>query len=160
MAEIAKVRYPHEAIIEEIILHPMITQRELARRCGRSEYWMSCIVNSDAFKQRLEERKEELVDPIIRASVEQRLQAVAEMALDRLVDKLEGPGPHKIIDLVAAAKLGVGDRNMVNSKPAVQNNLYVVHLPAPDKTTVGWLENAQGRKPAEVIDISHSNPEP
>lgn len=161
-ATLANIRYPHEEIIDQILVNPMITQRELARRVGRSEYWMSCIVNSDAFKQRLSERKEELVDPLITASIEQRLTAVAEMALDRLMDEIERPGPKKIQDLVAAGKLGVGDRNLVNSKPAVQNNLYVVHLPSPAPDTGGWLENAQGRKSpplVDVVDISHSNPE-
>jgi hypothetical protein len=162
MPAIASVSYTHDAIIDEILARPGIAQWELAKIFGYSQAWMSIIINSDAFKERLAERKGVIVDPQIRASVEDRLDAVARMSLDKIMDKLESPGPHKIQDLVAAARLGVGDRNLVNSKPAVQNNLYVVHLPTPAPNTGNWLDNAQGRKipPAEVIDVSHTNPEP
>lgn len=157
---IAKVGYWHDAIIDAIIAQPELTQKQLAAMFSTSPQYMSVIVNCDAFKNRLAERKEELVDPVILQSVESRLDAVATSALDRLMEELERPGPKKILDLVAAAKLGVGDRNLINSKPAVQNNLYVVHLPSPAASTAEWLKNAQGRpRPAEIIDISHSNPE-
>lgn len=162
MPAIQTVKYTHDAIIDEILLNPGVSQGELALMFGYSQAWMSIIINSDAFKHRLADRKGELVDPSITASIENRLDAVARRSLDRLMEEIEKPGPKKILDLVAAAKLGVGDRNLVNSKPSVQNNLYVVHLPSPAPNTPSWLENAQGRKlplVPEVVDVSHSNPE-
>jgi hypothetical protein len=167
-SKVQKVRPWHENVIDEIIASPRITQEELARRFNTSKQYICIIVNSDAFKNRLAERREEIIDPVVSMAVESRfaslddkLNAVAASALDKLLDKLESPGPQKVSDLVLAAKVGIGDRNLVNSKPAVQNNLYVVHLPSPADSTRGWLENAQGRKtPIDVVDISHSNPEP
>jgi hypothetical protein len=160
MPAIQTVRYTHDAIIDEILLFPSISQGELSRRFGYTQAWISIIVNSDAFKERLAERKGELIDPKITATIEERLDSVARVALDKLMDKLEAPGPQKIQDLVAAAKLGVGDRNLTKVNPSIQNNLYVVHLPTPAETTKSWLESAQGRKLPLVTDISHSNPEP
>jgi hypothetical protein len=72
MATLAKIRYSHDGIIDEILLNPQITQRELAKMVGFTEGWLSICINSDAFKERLAERKGELVDPVIRASVQER----------------------------------------------------------------------------------------
>jgi hypothetical protein len=155
MPEIAKVRYTHDAIIDEIIAFPSISQGELSARFGFSQSWMSIIVNSDSFKERLEERKGELVDPKLRASVEMRLEALAKRSLDKLLERLDTQQPFTNSDLISAAKLGVGDRNQIKALPQTQNNLYVVHLPPPAKDPRAWLENSSR---GEVIDISHTNP--
>lgn len=159
MPAIATVRYTHDAIIDEILMNPAISQGEISRLFGYTQAWVSIIVNSDAFKERLAERKGELIDPKITATLEARAETVSKLALDRLMEEIERPGPKKIMDLVSAAKLGLGDR-MVKNPNVQNNNLYVVHLPSPAASTNGWLESAQGRPKAEVIDISHSNPEP
>jgi len=156
MPAIASVRYTHDAIIDDILENPAVSQCELARRFGYSQTWMSIIINSDAFKERLADRKGQLLDPEIIASVNERREAVAKLALDKLMLELERPGPKKIQDLAAAARLGI-----IDDGPKTQNNLYVVHVPTPAASTGGWLESAQGRsKPPEIIDLSHANPEP
>jgi DNA-binding MarR family transcriptional regulator len=159
MPAIASVRYTHDAIIDTILENPGVSQGDLSRMFGYTQSWMSIIINSDAFQERLAERKGELVDPRITASLEERAESVARLALDRLMDEIERPGPKKIQDLVAAAKIGLGDRMVKN--PSVQNNnLYVVALPPPAETTSAWMEKAQGRPKIDVVDISFSNPEP
>lgn len=158
MPAIATVRYTHDAIIDEILVNPAVSQGDLARLFGYTQAWISIIINSDAFKERLAERKGELVDPRITASLEARSESVARLALDKLMEEIERPGPKKIQDLVAAAKIGLGDR-MVKNPHVQNNNLYVVALPSPAENTAGWLQSAQGRR-ADIIDISHSNPEP
>lgn len=154
-----RVRYTHDAVIDTILANPSITQVELCRVFGYSENWMSIIVNSDAFKARLAERKAELIDPKIQASIEQRLEAIAKTSLNRLMDRLEMDNGRGIrtADLVAIAKLGVGDRN---NRPAVspyqQNNLYVVNLPpkAPDSST--WLQQTKAPAPQFVTRVDES----
>jgi hypothetical protein len=158
MATLAKIRYSHDGIIDEILLNPQITQRELAKMVGFTEGWLSICINSDAFKERLAERKGELVDPVIRASVQERLDAVARRALDRIIDVLDDPDPLgvkiKHADLIAMAKLGVGNKNDRPSGPVVQNNsLYVVHSPAPAQNTKDWMENVQGNTPRGVLPM-------
>lgn len=156
MPEIARVRYTHDAIIDEIIAFPSISQGELSRRFGFTQSWMSIIINSDAFQNRLAERKAEIVDPKLKASVEQRLEAVAKQSLDRLLERLDTNQPFSNSDLIAAAKLGVGDRNQRARTPETQNNLFVVQLPPPAQDRETWLRS---NSRTGVIDISHSNPE-
>lgn len=157
MSTLQKVRYPHDAMIDEIIIDPNIKQGELARRFNRTEAWISIIVNSDAFKFRLKERKAELVDPQIRASVEERLDAVAKRALDKLLDRLEGKNGPNMSDnnLIQAAKLGVGNKNALPA-PMQQNNLYVVNMPPPAKNATEWLSSTQA--PGGVPQITENSP--
>ena len=148
MPEIANVRYTHDAIIDEIIVDPAISQGELARRFGYSQAWVSIIINSDAFKSRLAERKGELVDPKIRASVEERLESLAKRSLDRLLERVESSVPLKPMELVAMAKLGAGDRMNRQPGPAVSNNLYVFTAPPVPANSREWLASSS-RAPAQ-----------
>lgn len=160
-----KVRFTHDAVIDQIIMQPEITQRELARTWGYTEAWISIIINSDSFKNRLAERKADLVDPIIVASLNERLDGLASRALDKLLDRIEGrdplaPGPVKTQDLIAAAKLGVGDRNNRPAVPSNQQNLYVVNLPPPAQNSQTWLDGSSVKqKPELVYDLSGVNRE-
>ena len=159
--QVAKVRYTHEAIIDRIIDNPSISQGELAQEFGFTQAWISIIVNSDAFKHQLRERKGEIVDPKLRASVEERLNGLASRSLDKLLERLDAGMPLKTSDLIQMAKLGVGDKNVSKNFPGVQNNLYVVQVPAPEKTREGWIASAQGtRVKPEFTDVSFVNPEP
>jgi hypothetical protein len=157
---LAKVRYTHDALIDVILANPSISQNELAATFGFSVGWMSIIINSDAFQERLRERKAELIDPKIQATIEQRLDTVARLSLDRLIDRLElnNGAALRTGDLVAIAKLGVGDKNTRPAGPAQQNNLYVVNLPPKASSSSEWLEKAQGssyapRQISQVVDV-------
>ena len=112
-----KLRYTHDAMIDEIIVNPSVSQGEIAQRFGFTETWVSIVINSDAFQEKLAERKAQLVDPKISASVEDRLAGIAARSLDRIAEKLDSPtaGNIKIMELVAIAKLGVGDRNITKN---------------------------------------------
>jgi len=147
MPEIARVRYTHDAVIDEILQNPAISQNELAKMFGYSPTWISICINSDAFQERLEERKAELVDPAIRATIAERLEAIAKRSLEKIIDRLDSPvamQAMKTQDLVSIAKLGVGDRNTRGPAPQTQNNLYVVNLPPQAADAQSWLATAGG----------------
>jgi hypothetical protein len=154
---LAKVRFYHDAIIDLILTNPSISQNELAQACGYSATWISIIVNSDSFKERLSERKAELVDPKLRATIAEKVDGAANRALDRIIDRLDSPvhGSIKTQDLVSIAKLGVAPKT---PPPPAAPNLYVVALPAPAGNSVEWLQSAQRtstpRGPSEIIDIT------
>jgi hypothetical protein len=150
---LARVRYTHDAVIDEILINPAVSQGDLAKQFGFTQAWMSIVINSDAFQNRLAERKGELIDPKIRASIQERLDAVARRSMDRIMERLDGPGAIKDGDLVAMAKLGIGDRNNRVAAPVTQNNLYVVALPAPAPNAQAWLDNRSDRtpRPLEIV---------
>jgi len=86
---IQRVKYSHDAMIDLIIVNPGISQGDVAKAFGYTEPWVSRIFGSDAFQARLAQRKADLVDPTLVASVEERLRAVASRSLDLVMEKLE-----------------------------------------------------------------------
>ncbi len=153
MPEIAKTRYTHEAIIDVIISNPGVSQNDLAREFGFTPGWMSIIINSDAFQERLTERKAELSDPVIRASIEDRLDALAKRSLDKLLDRIDNNHPISTGDLVRMATLGAGDRNKRPEKAAIEQNLYVVNLPPPARDSNSWLATSSRGASETFIDM-------
>lgn len=154
-ATLKKVRYTHDAVIDEILMNPSVSQGELAKQFGFTQTWMSIVINSDAFQERLAERKGQLQDPAIIASINERLDAIARRSLDKIMDRLDNPvasAQMKTADLVSIAKLGVGDKNTRPAGPQLQqNNLYVVSLPEPAKNASAWLNSAQGNTPRGAV---------
>lgn len=91
MTQVAKVSYTHDSMIDLIIERPTISQNELAAHFGYSVPWVSHIIASDAFQMRLAARKDELIDPTIRATIEERFKALVYRSLEVLHEKLNRP---------------------------------------------------------------------
>ena len=152
-----KVRYSHDAMIDMIIAHPGISQNQLAVQFGYTAAWVSTIMTSDAFKARLLNRREEIVDPALVMTLEEKFRGITEQSLAVLAQKLAAP-VQNIPDNLAlrAAELGakalgiggnaaptpqapsadhllgladrlIGLRNSVYAKPAVDGECSVVN---------------------------------
>ena len=109
---IAKVSYTHADMIDFIISNPGISQGAVAARYGYTEGWLSQVMSSDAFRNMMAERRGELVDPVLTATIEERFRGLANRSLDRLMDKLNAPVVSdqvvlKAVELGAKA-LGIG----------------------------------------------------
>jgi hypothetical protein len=107
---IGKVHYTHDAMINLMIANPGISQNALARHFGYTPSWISQVINSDAFKAKLLERTGELVDPAIRASVEEQLQSLMSRSLDILRQKMNEPDALKIPDNLVIRSLELSSR--------------------------------------------------
>lgn len=149
--EIAKVRYTHDAMIDIIVENPWVSQDELAAHFGYSATWVSIVINSDAFKARLAERKEELIDPAIRASLEERFRAVVHRSLTVLQEKLERPSAMVPDNLVLkAVELGAKALNMGGNAQAPTFVVPPDHLNKLAERLVSL--RAQASRTLEVID--------
>ena len=118
VAEISKIRYSHQDMIDFILLNPAISQGEIAIRYGYTESWVSQVMSSDAFRAALAARREEFVDPVLVATLEERFRALTNRSLDRLMEKLNAPQVSdgvvlKAVELGAKA-MGIGG----NAPPA------------------------------------------
>lgn len=131
----------HHAVIELMIAHPELKQGEIARRLGKSQTWLSIVVNSDAFRMKLAERREEVVDPVLEAKVEDRLRAVANEATEVLLERLQLAGEsmstRDLTRLVEVSTKGLG-MGRPEAVTAQQNNLYFVASPAPAASRAVW----------------------
>jgi hypothetical protein len=158
--QIKKISYTHDAVIDLIIEHPEFSQGEIARQFGYTEAWLSVIINSDSFQVRLAERKSELIDPRIRATIEDKMKGAVSQSLDILAEKLEKTKNQdlaiKVLEIGSKA-LGYGVRQ---NNVAVQAN-FVVALPGKSASSQEWAaaHTPGGVKPIEV-EKSSSTPPP
>lgn len=138
---IAKVRYTHDAMIDLIISEPTIKQNDLAAIFDRTPTWVSLIMSSDAFQARLSERRAELVDPAIVASIQERIQAVAQASLGKILDKLSGPLPSTDDFLIKSAKLATDALGYGARQPGggSTNIAVVVQVPQKAASAQEWV---------------------
>ena len=139
-----RVHYTHEAMIDVIIAEPTITQGELAKRFERSQSWISIVMGSDAFQAALAKRRDDLLNPEIVASLEDRFRGLADQSLQILAEKLE---KNQNTDLalkaleISSKALGFGARN-APSGPVTNN--FVVALPSKIEDSASWAAKHSG----------------
>lgn len=136
---IARVKYSHDAMIDQMIENPAISQTQLAAMFGYTGPWVSRVVNSDAFLARLAERKSDLVDPAIALTLDEKFRSLASQSLDIIQEKLHATrNPDtalKALELSTKA-LGYGARQQNLN---VQQN-FVVAMPQQMSTPEAWAE--------------------
>ena len=139
MPEIQKVSYTHDGMIDLIVAQPMISQGQLAAHFGYTQSWICQIMQSDAFQDRLEARRKELVSPMIVRSIEERFKGLVVRGQEILQEKLDAPNPPtelalKVVEAGARA-LGYGART-----PQTNVNVgFVVAMPEKARTANEWL---------------------
>lgn len=109
---IDKVRYTHTDMIDFIISNPGVSQNDLAKRYGYTVGWVSQVMSSDAWQSAMAARRDEVVDPVLVATINERFTAMTNRSLDRLMEKLNAPAVSdnvvlKAVELGAKA-MGVG----------------------------------------------------
>lgn len=125
---IEKVGYSHDKMIDLIIANPRVKQDDLAAFFGYTPGWVSRIMSSDAFRLRMEQRRGDLVDPIISATLEQRFAALAMRGIEIMQVKLDQPT--EIVAFADAAKaVEIGAKGMAiggfGNKVAVDINAKI-----------------------------------
>lgn len=143
--QIAKVRYTHDSMIDQIIANPTISQGEIAATFGYTQSWVSTIFSSDAFQARLAQRKDEIVDPAVRQTLDEKFKALVYQSFEVLQRKLEvNPSDDLALGVMNAATKALGygaSRLAINLN---QNN-FVVRLPSKEATSEEWAERHADR---------------
>jgi hypothetical protein len=106
---IAKMRYSHDDMVDFIISNPGISQNAVAARYGYSVGWLSQVMSSDAWQNKMAERRAELVDPTLVATIEERFRGLTNRSLDRLMEKLDAP---QVSDQVVLRAVELGAKAM------------------------------------------------
>jgi hypothetical protein len=149
-APIQKIRYTHDAMIDQIIANPTISQDQLAIVFGYTASWVSIIINSDTFQARLAERRKELVDPAVLTAVETQFKGLVSRSLAVLMEKLDKPA-EAIPDQLALRAFEISSRAAgYGAKPdvtIVNRNEVTLSLEAHGDQLVNLLR----RKKAEVL---------
>lgn len=122
MGNLKRCSYTHDALIDLIIEHPELDQNHLAAHFGYTPGWISNILAADAFQERMALRKGEIIDPVLKATIEERFRALTIRSLEVLQQKLNAATVSDNVALRAAelgAKaLGVGGHAVPKVTPA------------------------------------------
>jgi hypothetical protein len=148
-----KVRYTHDAMIDQIIANPGVSEIELGELFGYSKQWVSRLMCSDAFQARLALRKEEIIDPKLTASVEERLRGVALTSLRIIQENLEA-NPNMGNAMKAAELTLKSSAYGARNAQQITNNNFVVALPPKIQNEKEWEAafNPLTRVAQDVVD--------
>lgn len=86
-----KCGYSHQAMADLMLMHPHLTNDDLANIFGKSRGWVSMIKNSDSFQAFYARRRSEVVDPEITLTMRERAQGIAAQSMTILAEKLAKP---------------------------------------------------------------------
>lgn len=106
-----RMRYSHDAMVDIIVQNPWITQNDIAAHFGYTPAWVSTIITSDAFQAKLAARREEVIDPVMKATLEERFRGLVHRSMEVLMQKLSKP-VEAIPDNVALRALELGARGI------------------------------------------------
>ena len=112
------MKYSHDAMVDVIVANPAIKQKELAAMFGRSDAWISVVMASDVFQMKLAERRQEIIDPLMKEEIEARFKMVTRRSLEVLQEKLNAPASS--IDgafAIKAAELGMKGMGIGQPQP-------------------------------------------
>lgn len=136
-SRIQSTSYTHDAMIDVILANPTIKQSELAETFDRRPVWISRIIGSDAFQAALAKRREEITDPFLVATIEERMKGVAMQSLEIIAEKLEltknSDLALKALD-ISAKSLGFGAR----ANGPGQTNQFIIQLPPKAANSEQW----------------------
>lgn len=100
-----KINYTHADMVDFIIANPGVSQNAIARRYGYTPGWVSQMLSSDALQELIAKRRQEIVDPVIAASLEERFRGLTMRSIEVLMAKLEAPAVEASV-AVRCAELG------------------------------------------------------
>lgn len=147
--KIKHISIRHDAIIDLVIKNPNITRHELCRLSEYSHVHLGTLMNSEAFLERLSERKAELVDTQLFSSIEEKLKAATSQSLELLMEHMNiNPEPSVAIKVLEISSKALGFGN-ASEKVSINNN-FVVELPAKSATAAEWVDSI----PLNKISVS------
>lgn len=137
-----RLSYSHDAMIDQIIAEPRITQAALAAKFGYTPAWVSRVIGSDAFQAALAKRRQEITDPFLIATVGERLTGVINQSLDIIADKLHTTQSADLALKAADMGLKAAGFGARNAAPGTTVNNFVVALPGKAPSAEQWAEKA------------------
>lgn len=124
---VQKVSWWHERLADLMIAHPEATLTQIAAHLNKSLTWVSIVKNSDVFIDYWHRRSTEHSREVTQ-SIKAKGFAAAELALDRLNQKLEGPEgdlmtPDTLLQVIDTTMKRFGYENEKNQAPTFNFNI-------------------------------------
>ena len=168
MAEIKTIRHQHSMIMNWLVLNPHRSQKECADHFGVTQAWLSTVINSDVFQAEFQQKLQN-IHVRCAEGIPEKLRVVADIALDKLADKIsQSEDPDFILDAADKALHRMGyapssARNGYGAGQGVQVNQQNVFMLSKEdlEAARGVMRNQglfQGQE-AELVPIPESGAE-
>jgi hypothetical protein len=154
MATLANMKYSHDAMVDVIVANPSIKQKELAAMFGRSDAWISVVMASDVFQMKLAERRQEIIDPLMKEEIEARFKMVTRRSLEVLQEKLNSPS--SVVDAglaLKAAELGMKGMGIGQPQPVAGQESGGDRISRLAQRLEGLLGPATSPTRAPLVDV-------
>lgn len=144
-ATLQKLSYKHDEVMDCILANPHITLAQLSLQTGYTVPWLSQLINSDMFQAVYQQRRGEVVAPII-STIQEKLAALGHMAVEKVSAAVaRSEDPEFLLDSFDKVMHRLGYAPKTHQAPGPQapvqqNNVFIV-----DKEFL-----ARVRKPLEV----------
>lgn len=122
--EIKKISYTHEAMINWLISNPDRYLKDAAAYFGVTQPWLSTIINSDIFQAKLKERQD-AVFASVASGIPEKLRACADIALERLAEKLTVVDDPELLLDASDKLLGRMGYSPAKASTVINNNTQV-----------------------------------
>lgn len=86
--QLKKLSHHHLALMDFILAHPTLPQWAVAKEFGRTQAWISTVMNSDLFQAHLHERRK-LIEDAQREAIKDRLFRITGKGLDALSEAID-----------------------------------------------------------------------
>lgn len=127
--QLRKLKPIHERMVDYIIAHPRTTHVQIAKHFGWNRTWCNTIINSDLFQAALEKKREKIIDPLLRGSIEGSFKDLVTASIgivkERLNKKVSFDEALRVLHL-ASKGLGYGLKQSTTVNMIGQSNLIAV----------------------------------
>lgn len=121
-----------EAAIEVILANPEKTRAEQAKILGIPANKFTKVVNDPDFETLRQERLSQLIDPILKETLEKKLYTTSIQAVDVVSDELTvNPTMGGALATLKVTTTALGLQNR-REQPAIQNNIQIAWLPTQE----------------------------
>jgi hypothetical protein len=128
--------YTPKAMVDLMADHPEYSHGQLCAHFGRPSSWLASVLASSAFQAALDERRHEIADPTLTASLHERFKALAIRTSNVMMTKMDSPEVADFMVLkageIAIKALGMGQKHAeaqgAPAAPAVQQESLAERL--------------------------------
>jgi hypothetical protein len=158
--QIKSMNSAHDQILDLVLASPCMTLRELSAATGYTPCWLSQVIRSDIFQAEYSRRREG-VEVAIFQPINEKLQAIAHLAIDRMEGLLQrAEDPDTVIDAFDKVMHRTGYAPNSNKSPAgmnIQQNNFFATKEDLERIRTKMLSDASNVIPFQPVTLLESN---
>lgn len=151
-AQVAKVSIKHDAILDVLVANPTLRRSEVAAMFGVTVPWLSTIIHSDVFQEKLRERQDLVFDVAVIRPIQDKLLGMANQTVERLMEAVQFESDPKTLNTIldtTLKNLGYGQKSV--GAPVNQQNNFTFNVTKEELADARKLIGRGSQVPLEQV---------